>query len=506
MKKLYKRDDYQRTSGSYAPPLPNGTLSDSARIIHSGFFRLLDQKTQLFPVSQHAVTRNRLTHTLEVTEIAVRIASKINARYDYFKDNPINIGLINAAALAHDIGHPPFGHSGEMQLSKLLRGRGGFESNAQNLRVLTKLEERFIQTEEETESDDLYSSQHGLNLTYRALAGVLKYDRPIEVTDAQYKQLDPNLQELYELGSIEKQTTDINGHIRKTTSDFWHTKKGYYIEDQALVNGIKRKVGADSSIPLYTIECAIMDIADDIAYSTYDFEDAMLVGLFHPFDIVAIPNDRLAELVLKDLNDELKKYGYTEKLRFNDLEKILFGISGDVAAYLKYGYNFEKNKDRVRFVSNTYLASLKIRQDRRFRRRFSEDLIQKAVEAIRVGEPGEYPASTPVWMDEHKWLEIIVLKSLNYHRVIRSPELKVYNKQANTVIDVVFNAIMDGLLDGAIPKYYRTGLTEEYSDEDLRYRKAADLICSLSETDVIRIYKALQNGEVQKIDGGMLLW
>ncbi len=117
---------------------------DFARLVHSPAFRRLQGKTQLFP-GESDFFRNRLTHSLEVAQIAKSIALKLN--YEYFRDatdedHKISTDLVEFAALAHDLGHPPFGHNGEAALDECMRGIGGFEGNAQTLRILARLEKK----------------------------------------------------------------------------------------------------------------------------------------------------------------------------------------------------------------------------------------------------------------------------------------------------------------------------------------------------------------------------
>src|ERR1700721_2292391 len=129
---------------------------DCDRIIHSTAFRRLAHKTQVFIPHEGDHYRTRLTHTLEVTQIARSLARALGLDED----------LAEASALAHDLGHPPFGHAGERALDRCLIGHGGFDHNAQTLSVVTRLERR-------------YAEFDGLNLTWETLEGLVKHNGPL---------------------------------------------------------------------------------------------------------------------------------------------------------------------------------------------------------------------------------------------------------------------------------------------------------------------------------------
>src|SRR6202051_3615920 len=137
----------------------NDFRRDCDRIIHSAAFRRLAHKTQVFVFHEGDHFRTRLTHTLEVTQIARSLARALGLDED----------LAEACALAHDLGHPPFGHSGERALDHCLAIHGGFDHNAQTLSVVTRLERR-------------YAGFDGLNLTWETLEGLVKHNGPLPDT------------------------------------------------------------------------------------------------------------------------------------------------------------------------------------------------------------------------------------------------------------------------------------------------------------------------------------
>src|SRR3990167_6653543 len=139
---------------------------DRTRVIHCAAFRRLQRKTQILGTDEGDFHRTRLTHSLEVASIGSSIVRSLRINH---QDNVLssllpNDDLIHVICLLHDIGHPPFGHGGEVALNYMMREQGGFEGNAQTLRLLTKIETSY--------------GEYGLDLTRRALLGVLKYPVP----------------------------------------------------------------------------------------------------------------------------------------------------------------------------------------------------------------------------------------------------------------------------------------------------------------------------------------
>ncbi|WP_462158915.1 dGTP triphosphohydrolase [Pseudoalteromonas sp. GB56] len=139
---------------------------DEARLIHSAAFRRLQSKTQVLGLGESDFYRTRLTHSMEVAQIGRGIVQYLakTPEFEAFHNDLPNTSLITAICLAHDIGHPPFGHGGEVALNYCMREHGGFEGNGQTLRILGHL--------------DKYTLEHGLNPTRRMLLGVLKYPLP----------------------------------------------------------------------------------------------------------------------------------------------------------------------------------------------------------------------------------------------------------------------------------------------------------------------------------------
>ncbi len=206
----------------------NAFRRDCDRIIHSTAFRRLKHKTQVFVFDEGDHYRTRLTHTLEVTQVARALARALGLDED----------LAEALALAHDLGHPPFGHAGERALDACLAAFGGFDHNAQTLRVVTALERRYPQFD-------------GLNLTWEALEGLVKHNGPL--TDRAGRPL-----ERYRARGI---PATILSYTQLQDLQLW-------------------------SFP--GVEAQISALADDIAYDAHDIDDGLRAELFGIEDIASV--------------------------------------------------------------------------------------------------------------------------------------------------------------------------------------------------------------------------
>ena len=199
---------------------------DRDRIIHSSAFRRLKHKTQVFVEHEGDYYRTRLTHTIEVAQVARTIAGVLG----------LNTDLAEAVALAHDLGHMPFGHTGEDAMEALMAPYGGFDHNAQSLRIVTALERH-------------YADFDGLNLTWETLEGIAKHNGPVRGPNADAKHAGPLPQALAEVNAA------------------WNLE----LETHA------------------SAEAQVAAIADDVAYSHHDLHDGLRSGLFTEADLMDLP-------------------------------------------------------------------------------------------------------------------------------------------------------------------------------------------------------------------------
>ena len=225
--------DPDRSRGRLFSEPPSKTRSpfrrDCDRVIHSTAFRRLKHKTQVFVFHEGDHYRTRLTHSLEVAQIARALARQLGLDED----------LTETLALAHDLGHPPFGHAGERALDACLTSHGGFDHNAQALRVVTSLEHR-------------YPGFDGLNLTWEALEGIVKHNGPL--TERSGAPVGKYREHGVPVG--------ISDYDRTYDLELWS---------------------------FASLEAQVAAIADDIAYDAHDIDDGLRAGLFAVDDLKVMP-------------------------------------------------------------------------------------------------------------------------------------------------------------------------------------------------------------------------
>ena len=236
---------------------------DRARVIHSSAFRRLQAKTQILGVLEGDFHRTRLTHSMEVAQIGRGLVLNLANRYPHLKDLLPPLEQIETNGLAHDLGHPPFGHGGEIALNYVMYGFGGFEANGQTLRILSTLES--------------HTPEYGLDLTRRSLLGILKYPVP-------YSRL------------CRKKPPEENGSDNESIAlQGWQPPKCYLDTEEKVLDWVltpltdtDRELFCEQNnpteynhgYPLHkALDTSLMNLADDIAYGVHDFEDGIVLRL-----------------------------------------------------------------------------------------------------------------------------------------------------------------------------------------------------------------------------------
>jgi dGTPase len=468
---LYDKRSYFRLHDSAVDPNTgvSAFAKDFARVAHSPAFRRLGGKSQLVPADENDFFRTRLTHSLEVAEIASRIARQINHKNVFFKkrENNIDDDLINCSCLLHDIGHPPFGHSGEHVLNRLMT-RDGFEGNAQTLRIITCLENRLGR---DTSVEEAYSAPRGLNLTARTIASIVKYDQ-LSVPTAGG---EPG--------------------------------KGYYDSEKLIVEKVKKTLNVPQEVRLYTLECQIMDIADDIAYSAYDLEDTMEAGIVGPLDAMSISDEMLNAMTVH-INNQLKKRDPKLKLTQTNILEVLSDVFGAIVYPLEENhYHLTTNKrDQIAYVGRTYLEAAMHAKNPLVRRQFLETLIQRNIDSIDVEVDEERPMLSRVVIQRERLIAIECMKAFNFHKVIRSKRLQYPNYRNTHVVEYLFqHFIGDSKLDLLTfeeKRYCIGGGCHPADPHDPKWKRfVCDKIASLTDREAIQIFNKLNPAGEQSFFG-----
>jgi dGTPase len=258
-----RRSGWQQHAGDARSPFD----VDYARIVHSGSFRRLQGKTQILNLGDSDFYRTRLTHSLEVAQIAGSVARQLGTKYAEHPARPYlpDLSLIQAAGFSHDLGHPPFGHGGEVALNYCMRDEGGFEGNGQTLRILSKLEN--------------FSEKHGSDLSRRVLLAVLKY--PVAHSQAANTAIVPRLDEsLTSIRTLDLTTCKPPKCYFDAEADVvaWILQELDH-KDKAAFQSASPQEGKHKKPNHKSFDCSIMDLSDDIAYGVHDLEDAIALGL-----------------------------------------------------------------------------------------------------------------------------------------------------------------------------------------------------------------------------------
>ena len=404
---------------------------DRARVIHSASFRRLQSKTQIFGLNESDFFRTRLTHSMEVAQIGSGIVEQLitdGESNDYMSWLP-SFYLIEAICLAHDLGHPPFGHGGEVALNYMMRDHGGFEGNAQTLRILSKLGE--------------YTQENGIDLSRRSTLGVLKYP-------AIYEDI-VGLNENYQKQLLAPEVTDF----KTWNMQAWYPPKSIYLEEKEVFDwilspfsqaDIKCFTGLDTSAKGHAktrykaFDTTIMELADDIAYGIHDLEDAVAMKMVtrDQWQAEVMDNPLFLEHRLWDdvMTDRL--FSSSSKSRKHAVSKMVGLMVEHV--FVKENLSFEHPLLR-------YQASM--------------------------------PASQSIVLD--------LLKRFVYKNVITIPEVKGMEYKGQLIVMELFKAL-DANSDRLLPKNTLNKINKATSEREQK-RIICDYIAGMTNTYASRLYE-----------------
>ncbi|HEU0257640.1 MAG TPA: dNTP triphosphohydrolase [Microbacteriaceae bacterium] len=400
---------------------------DLERIRFSPYFSRLSAVTQVIPqAGSGTVIHNRLTHTLKVTAVARSIAMGLRAASEDDRETIVHLGgcdpvVVQAAAAAHDLGHPPFGHLGEHVLDRLARDRlglaDGFEGNAQTLRIVAAL-------------DTCDAAPSGLNLTAGVRAAVLKYPW----TRGRWRGL---------AGTTPAHL--LPRGVGRAAAAGAAKFSCYVLEEQEMRQA--RAAYPAVAWAQQTVECAIMDIADDIAYSVHDLDDFYRAGVLQrsvvaaEFDAWLAGSTRLAALGEDELAGRPRTPGYALEATWR-------------AAFAKDGWIADKEAfvDSVRRVQEDLVDGLLdvpydggVAADHAvagFTRRWIDRLSRSVVVERHPNVRGSH-----VRLTRAAWHDVVVLKFVHAHFVLHRPDLAIYQRGHARVIETLVRAFADWLAD-----------------------------------------------------------
>lgn len=389
---------------------------DRDRIIHSSEFRRLQGKTQVFLPGEYDFYRTRLTHSIEVAQIGRSICNYLrSSSLDQLSDvYYIDPDLVESICLAHDLGHPPFGHAGERTINKLMSAYGGFEGNAQTLRLIT---ETFYRSED---------SRRGMNPTRAFLDGVLKYK-------ALFKNFkNPENHFLY--------------NDQKKYIEFVLGKKNYNREFSTPVELNKFR----------SIECQIMDWADDTAYAVNDLVDSISGGFITISKLVQWQKQNRLNNFQNGIVDEMIEWMKSGKF------KPKFGIQ--IGDFVK-ACSLVKRKTFLDGMTNRYSYELKI----------SKQVFDKAE----------------------------LYKRISVELVFRSPQLHQMEYKGKYMIGKMFNLFKENYIDSTgqmklLPEFTDRIIRQE-KDRSKRARLVCDQIAGMTDSYAMRTYRRLFDPDYSSI-------
>ncbi|MBT1181045.1 deoxyguanosinetriphosphate triphosphohydrolase [Bifidobacterium sp. CP2] len=388
---------------------------DRARLIHSSALRRLGAKSQILVAGTDDFARTRLTHTLEVAQIGRQIGKLLGCDPD----------VVDCACLSHDLGHPPFGHNGERELARIAAHIGGFEGNAQTLRLLTRLEPKVFHPD---------GRSAGVNLTRASLDAAVKYPWTLAEA-AQHPKGERSL------------------------------KYCVYPDDEPVFRWLKTGAPHEAK----PMECQIMDLSDDIAYSVHDVEDAIATGAFEP---IVLRDARIVDRIAVSAREWYGPQWQEDRL---------------VAALLRLR-RLDMFPEHFN-GSRTALAQLK---------NITSDLIGRFAWSVEEATRDTYGSgpltrySANVVIPEDTAYEIVALKGVAVYFVMAPGEKEPLHERERRIVTDLVDVLIDGsphpsdILEAQFLEDW-----ENAANDDERLRVAVDQVASLTDSSALALHSIL---------------
>jgi dGTPase len=382
--------------------------------------------------------RTRLTHSLEVAQIAGSVSRQIEAKYaqhpavEFLPD----LSLIQSAGFSHDLGHPPFGHGGEVALNYCMREHGGFEGNGHTLRILAKLEN--------------FSERHGSDLTRRVMLAVLKY--PVPYSRAANPKIIPRIDEtLSSIRTLDLKTCKPPKCYLDSEADVvkW-VLQPLNDNDREVFQSATAKVGSHSKPMHKSFDCSIMELSDDIAYGVHDLEDSIALGL--------IREDSFRQLATE-------------------------GDCAPFLNYLKSTYPLECGNDAYEhFLSQLFGTS----NERKHTISRLVHFFVTNIEIIEVPELQEPLIRYRAQIAEEQQRFLDVLQNLIVQRVILTPNVKHLEFKGQKMVVSVFEALKSDPRELLPEDAYR-----RYQQEQGDLRVICDYVAGMTDGFLLKTYDRL---------------
>ena len=377
---------------------------DRDRIIHSTAFRRLQGKTQVYVTGQSDQYRTRLTHSIEVAQIGRSIVNYLNRSSGMLtSEYEIDSALVEAACLAHDLGNPPIGHKGESRLNELMDSWGGFEGNAQSLRILTDI----------VRGDKRSYANAGMQATRACLDGILKYKIVGKENTARgAKFLYPEQQEILSWVHNDQRLDEL----------------------------------AQNGTQIRPIECAIMDLSDEIAYTTSDLFDGVKQSLLTPEQVEDFWRNQYPDA--------------SQKIR-EEVDQVL----------------------RNQFPMSRFIAGL----------------IGRWIYSISIEKIDEPFINIPRYkyglkMDEESHSELMALRSLNYNLIYNSNYVKLPESKGVEILEELFLYYRDVVFERQPVLEHLPlpgGIAGDF-DENQKMRMICDFVAGMTDNHAIRLHATLK--------------